>query len=160
MRKILTSLVVGAAGLGLAVAPAAAASASGPASLALPYPICNSVVVNYQSGYPVPVPAYGTNQTCYMQQNDGKVDTSSLRTMQTAINICYIQKGRLSRFGITTPLSLASPDRYGPKTYAAVKAVQQWHGGISADGGWGPETRRTMQWPDNDTLTCRNVPLP
>ncbi|GAA0481785.1 hypothetical protein Ade02nite_57340 [Paractinoplanes deccanensis] len=158
MRKILKSLAIVAGGLALAVAPGAAASAAGPASLALPSPICTGVVVASSGGYGVPVPAYNGNQRCYMQNGDGKVDTPSLRTMQTAINICYIQNGRLSRYGITQPLSLASPDTYGPKTKAAVTAVQRWHS-ISPDGGWGPQTRAAMQWPDNNALTCRNVPL-
>lgn len=159
MRKILHSLAIVAAGLALAVAPGAAAEAAGPASLALPSPICNNVAVVNVGGHSVPVPAYNGNQTCYMQRGDGRVDTSSLRTMQSAINICYIQNGRLARFGITTQLSLASPDTYGPRTEAAVTAVQRWHGNIGVDGEWGPQTRRAMQWPDNDTLACRTVPL-
>ncbi|MCO8273806.1 peptidoglycan-binding protein [Actinoplanes sp. TRM 88003] len=156
MRKILGSLTIVGAGLALALAPAAAAQAADlPPLAALPSPICNNVVVAGAGGHPVPVPAANSVQRCYMQRGDGKTDTSSLRTMQAAINICYIQKGRL---GNMAPLSLASPDTFGPKTEAAVKAVQRWHG-ITADGGWGPQTRSVMQWPDNDTLACRTVPL-
>ncbi|MET0423099.1 MAG: peptidoglycan-binding domain-containing protein [Actinoplanes sp.] len=158
MRKILTSLAVVVAGLALAVAPGVAAQAAGPVALALPSPICTGIVVVNVGGHPVPVPAYNGNQRCYMQQGDGKVDTASLKLLQTAINICYINKGRLAQYGVTQTLSLASPDTYGPKTKAAVTAVQKWHG-ISADGGWGPQTRAAMQWPDNDTLACRTVPL-
>lgn len=158
MRKIFVSVAAVVAGLALAVAPGAAAQAADVTPLALPSPICNNTVVASSGGQGVPVPAFNSNQTCYMQNGDGKRDTSSLRTMQTAINICYIQKGRLVRYGIQTPLSLASPDTYGPLTKAAVTAVQKWHG-ITADGGWGPQTRTAMQWPDNNALTCRNVPL-
>lgn len=158
MRKILSSLAIAVGGLALAVAPGAAASAAGPATLALPSPICNTTVGASSGGHLHAVPAYNGSQTCYMQQGDGKTDTSSLKVMQTAINICYIQKGRLAQYGITTNLSLASPDTFGPKTKAAVVAVQKWHG-ITADGGWGPQTRATMQWPDEDTLACRTVPL-
>jgi serine/threonine-protein kinase len=155
MRKIFSSLAIVVAGLALAVAPGTAAAAAGPALLALPSPICTGVVVVNVGGHPVPVPAYNGNQRCYMQRYDGKVDTASLKTMQSAINICYIQKGRL---GTMAPLSLASPDTFGPRTEAAVAAVQRWHS-ISADGGWGPQTRAAMQWPDNDTLACRTAPL-
>jgi hypothetical protein len=155
MRKILTSLAIVVAGFALAVAPGAAAGAAGPSQLALPSPICTGIAVVNVGGHLVPVPAYNGNQRCYMQSGDGKVNTESLKLLQTAINICYIQKGRL---GAMAPLSLASPDTYGPKTKAAVTAVQRWHS-ISADGGWGPQTRAAMQWPDNDTLACRTAPL-
>jgi peptidoglycan hydrolase-like protein with peptidoglycan-binding domain len=128
-------------------------------------PICNTGY-DYQvpsEGESFYVPAYGTNQTCDLLPGDGPSD--AIIALQWDINSCYIDQGLLKPYGITAELSTASPDTYGPKTTAAVRAVQtllhKTHSVVAIDGNYGPQTRTYMTWwRQVSDLGCQTIALP
>jgi peptidoglycan hydrolase-like protein with peptidoglycan-binding domain len=150
MRRHLSALLITAvAATTLMVTPTMASAST---------PYCTSDVQVYYNGGEYEPPAYGTNQNCLLASGDGP--DLAVDSLQININTCYIDTGLLAPYGITTELSLADPDTYGPKTKAAVVAVQKYLQ-ITADGVYGPQTRSHMHWIDwiPDNLPCYALPI-
>lgn len=145
-RRVLMAMVASAlTGLTLAVAPASPA-------MAISY--CNTEVAVYmgQKNLWAYQPGVNGSYKCYLFKGDGPDD--GVRSLQRAINACYIDRGYISR------ARLVVDGEFGTNTKAALVAVQNYlH--INADGGYGPQTHNAMSFPGAPSGICwpgSNVP--
>ena len=115
------AVILAGAGLGLATATPAAAYAG----------YCNGQVDRTISNANVhaKIPAYNGNVDCYMNQG---AQSSAVSALQTTLKRCY---GR----------SLAVDGIFGPATKTALMHAQGKEN-ISADGGYGSQTRTNIKW--------------
>jgi peptidoglycan hydrolase-like protein with peptidoglycan-binding domain len=97
-----------------------------------------TVVLPAQDGFTVTLPAHNGSSDCFLVNGDSG---PGVGVLQAALKICNGQSG------------LKVDSRFGPLTQAAVTAVQRAHG-ITADGGYGNQTRGVMRWPDNNSTRC------
>ncbi|MFJ5260552.1 peptidoglycan-binding protein [Streptomyces sp. NPDC088387] len=116
-----TAALAAAVLTGTALAPSAAAAGG--------YPTCNT----FKNVGGHKVPAYGQptpSLTCNLVLNDTHSNVA-VEVLQQSLNACY-------------PFDLDDDGYYGPKTFLAVKSVQDG-AGISDDGLYGPDTRDAMK---------------
>ena len=98
-----------------------------------------TVVLPAQDGFTVSLPASSSfNSDCFLVIGDSGEGVGDL---QAALKLCNGQSG------------LVVDRDFGPKTMAAVEAVQRALG-ITVDGGYGNQTRGVMSWPDNNSTKC------
>lgn len=126
----------------LAVLPASAASAT--------TTYCNTKVTVSTpgpNGSLIYVPGNGSTWKCSLFEGDGTND--GVRALQDAINVCYIAKGYLKNYGVTTQLT--EDGNFGAHTETALIGVQKYvtaHGNpIAADGDYGQHTYNAMSFP-------------
>lgn len=111
------------------------------------YPVENNVTHNWR---------------CAMSRG-GQQGWSPVVTVQTNINYCYINTGRIAGFPGSAGGRLDTDGDFGSLTREAVIRVQRYHG-ISADGIYGPQTAGTMYhfveiWYGNGSqgITCNTL---
>ncbi|MFC8615545.1 peptidoglycan-binding domain-containing protein [Micromonospora purpureochromogenes] len=132
--RLPSAVLAVALALGLAVAPGSAAQAA--------LPTCNSFV--YKDGYnaygsvsvrvPVWREPYEPGYTLDCDLRSGNYNNTAVRILQETLNHCY--------WNIIGAQLTADGD-FGTKTRDALIKVQRHHG-ILADGGYGPQTRKTV----------------
>ena len=115
------AVLLSGAGLGLATATPAAAYAG----------YCNGQIDKTisNSGYHAKIPAYNGNVDCYMNKG---AQSKAVSALQTTLNKCY---GR----------SLDVDGIFGNDTRNALIHAQGEEN-ISADGGYGTQTRTNIEW--------------
>jgi peptidoglycan hydrolase-like protein with peptidoglycan-binding domain len=123
--------VIAALGLGAALPLTTATTAQA----ATPY----CVTTAWVNGQAAPASA-GLSPNCVMFQG---AHSEAVRTLQWSLNICY-GKG------------LSTDADFGPRTRQALVEVQQLHH-IRDDGGYGPQTARTMKHYGFDGRPCGNI---
>jgi hypothetical protein len=96
--------------------------------------------------YQFRIPAYGSSKDIDCLMNSGATG-AGVTALQKTINLCYTPNPTLSVDG-----------DYGPKTKAALKAVQG-KVGTSQDGIYGPKTEAAMKWRgwDGSDVLCRKL---
>lgn len=148
MRRIKALLTTGATlvatAAALTVLPASAAMAS--ASPAVSSPQCNreSVIQNMD------IPTYNGNDNCYLAEYSGDTHQAAVKVLQGAMNVCF---GK-SVLGSYYPLVVDG--NFGNNTYHALRLVQAKIR-VSVDGQYGPQTRKSMLWEnDNSGTPCLN----
>ncbi|MET7617979.1 peptidoglycan-binding domain-containing protein [Streptomyces sp. NPDC005408] len=124
---------------------------SGPAAAS---PVCpNSIwLPGKYTGQFINIPADANYNTyCHLQRGAGG---TGVKALQQSIYWCYYVRPNGAWGSV---FNIARDGSYGPKTEAAVRAVQSFHS-ISADGVYGPQTRNTMlhfgQFEAGDPDTC------
>jgi hypothetical protein len=140
---LLTAAMVSGAALLTTTATAATASAvtTGAITPQTADTVCSaSVVLPGQGGSTVVLPATRSGSTdCFLVKGDVSVAVGDL---QLALRLCGGQR------------QVTVDNNFGSQTKTAEEAVQRATG-ITADGGYGNQTRGVLSWPDNDSLTCR-----
>ena len=138
-RRVLAAVLASAlSGLALAVAPA---------SPALATTLCNTEIA-LSMGQPnmwAFEPGINNSYKCYLFKGD---NSEGVKSLQRAINACYIDRGRLS---IHTRLVVDGD--FGTLTKNALIAVQNYYH-IGADGGYGPQTHNAMEFPGAPSGVC------
>jgi peptidoglycan hydrolase-like protein with peptidoglycan-binding domain len=124
------------AAAGLITASATMASAATPHTANVE--CTGTVILPAQDDFTVPLPGHNGSSDCFLVINDSG---DGVGTLQAALKLCNGQT------------QLAVDGSFGPLTKAAVIAVQSAHG-ITADGGYGNQTRGVMRWPDNNSAKC------
>jgi hypothetical protein len=137
MKAVVTAgATLMAAVAAMAVLPATAALA------ATPSPQCNarSVVQN------MAIPSASGNLNCYLGAFSGDTHKTAVKVLQGAMNVCF---GK-SVLGNVYPLAVDGI--FGNKTFTALERVQV-HIGVNKDGQYGPMTRKSMRWENDDSGT-------
>lgn len=130
-----TGALLLAAGLGVGTVVPASAATPNTADVEC----VTTVVLPAQDGFTVPLPASSSHSSdCFLVIGDSG---SGVGALQAALKQCNGQSG------------LVVDHSFGKQTKAAVEAVQRAHG-ITADGGYGNQTRGVMSWPDNNSTKC------
>ncbi|GAA1376389.1 hypothetical protein GCM10009661_44450 [Catellatospora chokoriensis] len=143
MRQVLTAAVVAGAAVAGVAAPVQAAE-----------PTCNSygraLLEHQEDG--IYVPLYNNNETCKLTPGD---TNNGVLGLQKNLNRCA--RVFINNSGWTDlQFSTLSEDRdFGPNTKAALikaqKAINRELGvGIATDGGYGPQTRKWLEYFDVD----------
>ncbi|HEX8114948.1 MAG TPA: peptidoglycan-binding domain-containing protein [Kofleriaceae bacterium] len=104
------------------------------------FPTCNSV----RDWFNAAVPDWSGNGTVDCAMGEG-ADSPAVGRLQRTMNVCYGER-------------LTVDNDFGPATLAALKRTQT-KAGTTADGVYGPNTRKAMLHQSNDNAnTCIHVP--
>ncbi len=104
------------------------------------FPTCNSV----RDWFSAAVPDVSSSGTVDCAMGEG-ADSPAVGRLQRSMNVCYGE-------------NLTIDNDFGPATLAALKRTQT-KAGTTADGVYGPNTRKAMLHQSNDNAnTCVHVP--
>ena len=113
-------------------------------------PVCTGTKTVTRGASTWSLPANGSSLDCHMQR--GNV-SNAVRSLQNHLNLCYSSaSGAVGHVSKISPLTVDG--NFGGNTEAALKTVQAYHG-ISADGVYGPQTRRTLVFFGDDCVRAR-----
>jgi peptidoglycan hydrolase-like protein with peptidoglycan-binding domain len=133
MRGSLRVLAVGAVlAAGIVAIPSAAAAA--------PLPACNGAR-GWLEGASIPYEGFRDADDCIMRRGH---DHPGVAALQRSLRTCY-------------GLSLAADAKFGPVTEAALKTAQR-RAGTTADGVYGPATRKAILHKRFHRAGCMRVP--
>lgn len=136
IREQLMKRIILAIALAVATSGAVVATTSAPAMAS---PVCFTTVRVESTGlYGTRVPSAGYDAAsthCHLQVG---YSSEAVRHLQRTLNDCYHYRN-----GVFSP-ALVEDGNFGAKTKAALIAAQR-HERISADGGYGPQTRDALQ---------------
>ncbi|WP_308257238.1 peptidoglycan-binding domain-containing protein [Saccharothrix luteola] len=141
----------GASGLAAAVLGAAVIMSAAPASAALAA-LCTTTSEVVRSGRTIMVPTVKGSTTCTIGR-EYAANTSVVSRFQSMMRRCYPDLDLASPYSDEKVGDLADDGSFGPRTEAALKAIQR-HIGTAADGICGPNTRDRMKFPKPATDTC------
>ena len=142
----------GAVGLAALVLGAVAVVAfAAPASAAQPPP-CTSWTEVTRSGHALMVPTVKGSVSCRIGR-DFTVSTTVVSRFQYTLRTCYPGLRLASPYSDEKVGTLATDGTFGPRTEAALKAVQS-HIGTAADGIYGPDTRDRMRFVNTTRTGC------
>lgn len=131
---------------------------SSPASAALPR--CTTYVYVWDFTHTTEIQHGSTdNDNIYCENVPGDTGAATkvaVRVLQESLNHCYGPNGQFQHL-FSPDLSLDG--QYGPKTTAAVRALQQ-HLGVGVDGKAGPNTRTYMSHWDYKHEQCTVLQIP
>ncbi len=100
--------------------------------------------------------APGSNINCENSINDQSLKLISVIVLQESLNNCYGPQGQYAQ--LFSPV-LAVDGSYGPKTTAAVRALQSYLT-VGVDGRAGPQTRSHMALYDEQNQQCTMAATP
>ncbi|GGS34207.1 MULTISPECIES: peptidoglycan-binding domain-containing protein [Actinokineospora] len=136
-----------AAALGTAIAAATAA----PASAATLAP-CTTLTEMTRSGHDIMVPTLKGSVSCQIGR-DFAANRTVVSRFQFTLRRCYAGLDLASPYSDEKVGELTADGYFGPRTIAALKAVQR-HIGTAADGIYGPNTRDRMRFLTPDRVSC------
>ncbi|MER5260684.1 peptidoglycan-binding domain-containing protein [Actinosynnema sp. NPDC002837] len=137
----LVALAVGTAVIGLA-APASAAT----------LPRCTSTSEVVRSGHTIVVPVSISSTSCHVGR-DYAANATVVGRFQLTMNRCYASLNLASPYSDEKVGDLDADGSFGPRSEAALKAVQRYIG-TAADGIYGPNTRDRMKFLTPDRSRC------
>lgn len=138
--------------IGLAVLAIAAVTFAVPASAAGPAP-CSRMTLMNRSGHDIHVPTVKDSTSCQMGRDYAVADEKVVAQFQTGLKVCYPNLRMASPYSNESVKDLRADGSFGPRTEAALKAVQR-HIGTAADGIYGPNTRDRMKFTTPDRVYC------
>lgn len=113
-------------------------------------PVCTGTKTVTRGSSTWSLPANGSTLDCHMQRTNV---SSAVRSLQNHLNLCYSgSSGAIGHVAIISTLTVDG--NFGGLTEAALKKVQSYHG-IGADGVYGPQTRRTINFFGDDGVRGR-----
>lgn len=137
----LVALAVGAATIAL----------STPASAAEPSP-CASMTEMVRSGHTIVVPTFKGSTLCQIGR-DYAANATVVSRFQFTMRRCYPSLNLASPYSSEKVGDLSADGSFGPRTEAALKAVQRYIG-TDPDGIYGPKTRDRMKFTAPDRVYC------
>lgn len=138
--------------IGLAVLAIAAVTFAVPASAAGPAP-CSRMTLMNRSGHDIHVPTVKDSTSCQMGRDYAVADEKVVAQFQTGLKVCYPNLRMASPYSNESVKDLSADGSFGPRTEAALKAVQR-HTGAGADGIYGPNTRDHIKFLALDQRNC------
>ncbi len=147
MKGILRKSVIGLAAVAVgAVTFAAPASALGPAP-------CSAMASIIRSGHNILVPVTKGSPSCQMGRTYAVANEKVVSQFQVGLKSCYPNLNMASPYSDEKVGSLVADGSFGPRTEAALKAVQRYTGAAD-DGIYGPNTRDHIKFLDADRRGC------
>jgi peptidoglycan hydrolase-like protein with peptidoglycan-binding domain len=134
----------------LAVGAAAVAFAT-PASAAEP-PRCTTMTDVVRSGHTIAVPTSKGSTWCQIGR-DYAANATIVSRFQFTMRRCYPTLNLASPYSSEKVGDLYADGSFGPRTEAALKAVQRYIG-ADPDGIYGPNTRDRMKFTTPDRVHC------
>ncbi len=141
----------GAAGLAALAMGAAAITFSTPASAAT-LPPCATTTEIVRSGHEIMVPTSKGNTSCLIGRSFA-ANTTIVARFQFTMRRCYPNLDLASPYSSEKVGELAVDGSFGPRSEAALKAVQSAVG-TTADGIYGPKTRDRMKFLTPNRSNC------
>ncbi|MER5264959.1 peptidoglycan-binding domain-containing protein [Actinosynnema sp. NPDC002837] len=141
----------GAAGLVAAALGAVVVVSAAPASAAVAA-LCTTTSEVVRSGRTLMVPTVKGSTTCTIGR-DYAANTSVVSRFQSMMSRCYPDLDLAWPYSDEKVGDLSNDGSFGPRTEAALKAVQRAIG-TADDGIYGPNTRDRMKFPKPATDTC------
>jgi len=138
--------------IGLAVLAVAAVTFAVPASAAGPAP-CTQMTTMNRSGHDIRVPTVKGSSSCQMGRVYAVADKKVVFQFQTGLKVCYPKLRMASPYSDEWVGDLEPDGSFGPRTEAALKAVQRYTG-AGADGIYGPNTRDHIRFLATDQRHC------
>ena len=137
----MVALVVGAAAIGF----------STPASAVEP-PRCTAMTEMVRSGRTIVVPTAMGSPSCQIGR-DYAANATVVSRFQFTMRRCYPSLNLASPYSNEKVGDLSADGSFGPRTEAALKAVQRYIG-TDPDGIYGPKTRDRMKFTAPDRVYC------
>lgn len=138
--------------IGLAVLAVAAVTFAVPASAAGPAP-CSRITPMNRAGHDILVPTNKSGASCQMGRVYAVADKKVVFQFQTGLKLCYPKLRMASPYSDEWVGDLSPDGSFGPRTEAALKAVQR-HTGAADDGIYGPNTRDHIKFLATDQRHC------
>lgn len=130
---------------------AAAIAFSAPASAAEP-PRCTTMTEMARSGHTIVVPTTKGSASCQIGR-DYAANATVVSRFQFTLRRCYPTLNLASPYSNEKVGDLDADGSFGPRTEAALKAVQRYIG-TDPDGIYGPNTRDRMKFTTPDRVHC------
>jgi peptidoglycan hydrolase-like protein with peptidoglycan-binding domain len=131
----------------------AALSFAAPASAGPGPAPCGQMTLMKRGGHTIFVPTIKGNPSCQMGRDYAEAGVKVVHLFQTGLKTCYANLRMASPYSDEKVGSLDADGSFGPRTEAALKAVQR-HTGADVDGIYGPNTRDHIKFPDSGRRNC------
>ena len=113
-------------------------------------PVCTGTKTVTRGSSTWSLAANGSTLDCHLQRTNV---SNAVRSLQNHLNLCYSgSSGAIGHVAIISTLTVDG--NFGGLTEAALKKVQSYHR-IGADGVYGPQTRRTINFFGDDGVRAR-----
>ncbi|WP_198680395.1 peptidoglycan-binding domain-containing protein [Lentzea terrae] len=138
--------------IGLAMAAVGAVTFAVPAAGA-DLATCSGFTSMNRGGHIIHVPTVKGSSSCQMGRDYAVADKKVVHRFQLGLKSCYAKLNLASPYSDEKIESIDADGSFGPRTEAALKAVQR-HTGADVDGIYGPNTRDHIKFLAADGRNC------